>query len=135
MKKSLSAAIPAGRHNRAGKKKLAKEDRRARFQKSVIPGTERVISNNHRLGIITLHIEIAPETEAKLAAQAAAEGISLPEYLRRLLEREATPVTPRDLSAAARAAYWRDSAKRLSTTAPLSDQAISRESIYGDQPI
>lgn len=82
-----------------------------------------------------MHIEIAPETEAKPAAQAAAKGISLPEYLRRLLEREAAPLAPQDLSAAARTTYWRESTKGLPKTAPLSDQAISRESIYGNQPV
>ena len=38
----------------------------------------------------------------------------------------------RGLSPAERAAAWRESTRDLPHTAPLSDDAISRESIYGD---
>lgn len=84
---------------------------------------------------MTLHIEIAPETEAKLAAQAAAKGVPLPEYLRQLLEQQASPATPDTKSPAARAAFWRDSSRGLPVTPPLSDAAVSRDGIYGNDRV
>ncbi len=82
---------------------------------------------------MSVTIELPPEIEAGLAAQAAARGLSLDRYLRQLLEGQApagrrTPLTP-----AQRAAFWRDSASALPRTPPLTDDAISRESIYRDR--
>lgn len=79
---------------------------------------------------MSVKVELPPEVEAHLAAQAAAEGISLPEYLRHLLEEQASADTGSTLSPAERAAAWRESVKGLPVTPPLSDEAISRESIY-----
>ena len=79
---------------------------------------------------MSVKVELPPEVEAHLAAQAAAEGISLPEYLRHLLEEQASADTGGTLSPAERAASWRKSVKGLPVTPPLSDEAISRESIY-----
>ena len=74
-------------------------------------------------------IELPPDIEASLADQAAREGISLPQYLRHLLEQQvparANPATP-----AERAAFWRRSVQGLPHTPPLSDQAVSRDAIY-----
>lgn len=42
---------------------------------------------------MTLTIEIAPETESRLAAKAGEQGLSLSEYARRLLEQEAAGAT------------------------------------------
>jgi len=75
-------------------------------------------------------IELPPEIEAGLAAQAEAQGVSLPEYLQHLLEDQASAGTSSALSPAERAAAWRESVKGLPHTPPLSDEAISRESIY-----
>jgi hypothetical protein len=77
---------------------------------------------------MTVTIELRPEVEASLASLAAEQGISLTQYVRRLLEEQ----IPRQetLSLAERANLWRESVKGLPRTSPLSDDAISRDSIY-----
>ncbi len=78
---------------------------------------------------MTVTIELPPEIEAGLAAQAAARGIPLPEYLRHVLEgqlpSERKPMTPRE-----RAEAWRRGTETLPRTRPLPDEAVSRETIY-----
>ena len=78
-------------------------------------------------------IELPPEIEAGLLAQASAEGLPLPILVQRLI-REQFPVTLKTFALPAdRAAAWRESVVGLPHTPPLSDQAISRESIYSDR--
>jgi hypothetical protein len=79
---------------------------------------------------VTITIELPPEIEAGLAALAAEHGLALPQYLRRLLEEQVPARKAAPLSPAARAQLWRDSAKGLPHTPPLSDEAVSRESFY-----
>ncbi len=80
---------------------------------------------------MSVKVDLPPEIEANLAAQAAAQGIPLPEYLRQLLEERVSTRTGNALSPEERAAAWRESVKGLpEDTKPLSDEAISRESIY-----
>ena len=79
---------------------------------------------------MSVKIDLPPDIEANLAAPAAAEGVPLPEYARHLLERAAAPPKAKPLSDEERANYWRDTAGGLRGTAPLSDDAISREAIY-----
>lgn len=79
---------------------------------------------------MSVKIELPPEIEANLAAQAAAQGIPLPEYLRRLLEEKAAAGRGNPLSPEERANFWRDTAGGLRETKLLSDEAISRETIY-----
>lgn len=78
---------------------------------------------------MTVTVELSPETETGLAARAAAQGMSLQQYLRHVLEGQVPtdrkPMTPRE-----RAALWRQSATGLPRTRPLPDQAVSRETIY-----
>jgi hypothetical protein len=82
---------------------------------------------------MSVKIELPPEIEANLAAQAAAQGIPLPEYLRHLLEEQAAAGTENPLSPQERANFWRDSAGGLPDTKLLSDEAISRETIYSER--
>jgi len=82
---------------------------------------------------MTVTVELRPEIEASLAALAAEQGISLEQYVSRLLEGQVPGTSPPDstpLSPAERATAWRDAAKGLPHMPPLSDDAISRESIY-----
>ena len=79
---------------------------------------------------MSVMIDLPPEIEADLAAQADAHGVPLPEYLRHLLEEHRSAGTHRALTPDQRAAAWRAFAKDLPHTPPLSDAAISRESIY-----
>ena len=78
---------------------------------------------------MTIKIELPPEIEASLSAQAAAQGVSLQEYLRRMLE-EQVPSTRKPITLAERAALWRQSTAGLPGTTPLSDAAVSRENLY-----
>ena len=77
---------------------------------------------------MTVVVELRPEIEAALATLAAEQGVSLEQYVSRLLESQIPDQTP--LSLAQPAAAWREAVKRLPRTPPLSDEAISRESIY-----
>jgi len=80
---------------------------------------------------MTITLELSPDVEARLAGLAAARGLSLPEFLRRVLEEQApSPASPR-LSDAQCAEAWREAARGLPNTPPLSDEAISRDSLYG----
>ena len=80
---------------------------------------------------MTVTIDLRPDIEAGLAALAAEQGVSLAHYLGRLFEAEIPGRIP--LPPAERAALWRESAKNLPHTPPLSDMAISRESLYDDR--
>jgi hypothetical protein len=79
---------------------------------------------------MTITIELPPHVEASLAAMAAEQGMALPDYLRHLLEEQVPPGGAVPLSPADRARVWRDSAKDMPHTPPLSDEAVSRESFY-----
>jgi len=79
---------------------------------------------------MSVTVDLPPDVEADLAAQAKAQGLSLTEYLRRLLEEKATSRGGCAFSPQERANLWRDSVKDLPDTKPLPDAAISRETIY-----
>jgi hypothetical protein len=79
---------------------------------------------------MTVTIDLSPETEAGLAALAIAHGLSLPQYLRQLLEEQALSRAAVTMSPAERAAAWRRSVEGLPILPPLSDEAISRANIY-----
>lgn len=81
---------------------------------------------------MTVTIQLPADIEADLAAQARAHGLELPEYVEHLLREQVFPRTGSALSPAERAAAWRESTRGLPHTPPLADDAISRESIYGD---
>jgi hypothetical protein len=82
---------------------------------------------------MTVTIELPPEIEAEAIALADAQGLPLAEYVEHLL-REQVPVRlGAAVSPSERAVLWRASVKGLPVTPDLSDEAISRESIYGDR--
>jgi len=78
-------------------------------------------------------IELPPEIESDLTSQAEAQGLLLSQYLQRLLRQQVPVRAGAALSPSERAALWRESVRGLPHTPPLSDEAISRESIYGDR--
>jgi hypothetical protein len=82
---------------------------------------------------MTVTIELPPEIETGLTAQAKERGLPLPQYVQQLLLEQVHLRAATSLSPAERAALWRESVKDLPQTPPLSDEAISRESIYGDR--
>jgi hypothetical protein len=102
---------------------------------------------------MTVTIDLRPEIEARLAAVAAARGMSLTQFASRVLEAqlpEKNPLAPAEsaalglelarnappakpLSPAERAKLWRESVRNLPPSEPLSDEAISRESMYEER--
>jgi hypothetical protein len=80
---------------------------------------------------MTLTVDIKPETEAGLLVMAEARGMSLEQYVGEVIESSVRPQS--HMSPEERAAAWIESAKRFPATPLLSDEAISRESIYADR--
>jgi len=74
---------------------------------------------------MTVTIELSPEIEAGLFAQAKAEGLPLPIYVQRLLRTQFPAGGTALMTPAERAAARRESVIGLPHTAPLSDQANS----------
>ncbi len=77
---------------------------------------------------MTVTIHLKPEMEASLSALAAAQGVDLAKLVEQLLENQ-LPSTSVPMSIAERIAAWR-TLPNLPSRPPLSDEAISRESIY-----
>lgn len=79
---------------------------------------------------MTINLDLKPETETRLIAQAAMQGVSLDSYLATLIERHLVSQTEPE---------WKmllDQLGRspsLAKAQPLSDEAISRESIYRER--
>jgi hypothetical protein len=81
---------------------------------------------------MTVTIDLPPEIEADLVAHAQAQGLPVPEYLQFLLREHVPAPAAANTSPTERPALWRESVKDLPQTPPLSDEAISRETIYGN---
>jgi hypothetical protein len=77
---------------------------------------------------MTVTINLKPEVEASLSALAAAQGVDLAQLVERLIENQLAAMAP-PMSIAQRVALWR-TIPNLPSRPPLSDEAISRESIY-----
>lgn len=79
---------------------------------------------------MTIHLTLKPEMEARLIAQAAARGISVEQYLESLIEERLAIQEEPEWQA-----ILRELGKSPSlTVAPLlSDEAMSRESIYRER--
>lgn len=82
---------------------------------------------------MTVTIELPSDVEADLVSRARAHGLELPQYVELLLREQVRPQAGSALSPRERAAAWRESVRGLPHTPPLSDDAICRESIYGDR--
>jgi hypothetical protein len=82
---------------------------------------------------MSIQIELRPEIEAELAAQARKEGVPVVQYVQRILEQHVpglsleSAMTP-EQRAKAFDDWAEDFPYRRST--PLSDDAISRDSLY-----
>jgi hypothetical protein len=81
---------------------------------------------------MTLTLELPPDLEAGLLKYAQAEGIPPNLFVQRLLRDQVSVYPLESMTPSERAAACRESVVGLPLTPPLSDQAISRESIYGD---
>jgi hypothetical protein len=79
---------------------------------------------------MTITLNLKPELEAGLFAQAQASGMTLEEYILTMVEGAVLPTMQKTLSAEERAAAFENWSAGHRTTAPLSDYAVSRDSIY-----
>jgi hypothetical protein len=78
---------------------------------------------------MTVTLDLKPELEAGLIAQAEASGKTLEEYLVSMVE-GAVPAILKSLQPEQRAAAFEAWSASHRPTAPLSDYAVSREGIY-----
>jgi hypothetical protein len=101
------------------------------FRATTIPRYPRVEGTGSSL--VTVTIQLPSDIEADLVAQARDHGLELAQYVESLLRGQVSPRAGSALSPAERAAAWRESARGLPHTPPLSDDVISRDSIYGDR--
>jgi hypothetical protein len=94
------------------------------------PRCSAIVAREGWHNVMTITIDLRPELEANLTRRAAERGLSLRDYVATLLEADARIRSRKRLTATERLAVLRDFAKDLPLTEPLSDEAISRESIY-----
>ncbi len=79
---------------------------------------------------MTLHIELPPQVEASFAVQAQAKGVSLDTFIRDYLIEHAPVVETCPMSAKEIDEALEELAASIPAVPPLSEQAMSRESIY-----
>ena len=87
---------------------------------------------------MTLTIDIAPELVAQLQKEAARRGLAANDYARRLLEERLLTTEPKPFWATATTEEWLQAFNAWMdshdpTLPPLSDEALRRESFYGDR--
>jgi hypothetical protein len=81
---------------------------------------------------MTVTLTLKPEIEASLLAQAEIAGMTVEEYLLSMVEGAVRP-EPAALSPQERAAAFEAWSANHRATPPLSDYAVSRESMYDDR--
>ena len=79
---------------------------------------------------MTVTLNLKPELEAGIFAQAQASGMTVEAYLLFLVEGAVLPAIQKQLSAEERAAAFETWSLGHRTTPPLSDYAVSRDAIY-----
>lgn len=82
---------------------------------------------------MTVTLDLKPEIQAGLLTLAHESGMSLENFLLAMVEGTVQSRSSQALSPEERAAAWRNTAKRFPETPLLSDEAISRESMYADR--
>lgn len=84
---------------------------------------------------MTVTLELKPEIEEELTARAQAEGLSTEEFVNRELERLVASASAKSkLTPEERARLWEEWLDSHSVGGPpLSDYAVSRESIYKER--
>jgi hypothetical protein len=84
------------------------------------------------LELVTMTVTLEPDLEEELTARAEAEGLSTEEFVNRELGKlVASAPTTSDLAPEERARLWREFIESNAVGGPpLSDYAVSRESIY-----
>lgn len=88
---------------------------------------------------MAITLVLKPETEAQLIAQAAAKGVSVEQYLQAFIESNLPTEVEDSASQTEAPEEWRTLLEEfcnnpaLANVPPLSDEAISRESIYRER--
>jgi hypothetical protein len=84
---------------------------------------------------MTVTLELKPEVEERISAEAKARGLSVEDYLQRKLEGKSTGPDPGALPFEEWLEKWNEwlSSHDYIKAPPLSDEAISRESIYRER--
>jgi hypothetical protein len=82
---------------------------------------------------MTVTLELKPEIEARVREQAAVQGISVEGYIQKVIE--SIVAAPSPTTSEERRRMFEEWIKSHSyiEAPPLSDEAISRESIYGER--
>ena len=79
---------------------------------------------------MTVTLNLKPEVEAGLVAQAQFSGMTVEEYLLSMVEGVVLPAAPSTLSPEQRAAAFEEWSASHRATPLLSDDAVSREAMY-----
>jgi hypothetical protein len=79
---------------------------------------------------MTVTLNLKPEIEAGLVAQAQASGMTVEEYLLSVVEGVVLPATQKALPEEERATAFEAWSASHRPTPPLSDYAVSRDSMY-----
>ena len=79
---------------------------------------------------MTVTLNLKPEVEAGLLAQAQASGMSVEAYLLSMVEGIVLPATEKILSPEQRASAFEAWSANHRATPPLPDHAVSREAMY-----
>jgi len=85
---------------------------------------------------MTVTLELKPEVEEQLEAQARESGLSVKDYLEKRVEEMISAPEPQPAKTPEeRVRLWQEFLNSHDdiTAPPLSDEAISRESIYGER--
>ena len=84
---------------------------------------------------MTVTLELKPEVEERITAEAKAVGLSVEDYIQRKLEGESTTLDPNTLPFEEWLKKWNEwlHSHDYIKAPPLSDEAISRESIYRER--
>jgi hypothetical protein len=86
---------------------------------------------------MTVTLELKPEVEEHIKAEAKARGLSIESYILNVLERDTTNGEPNFAMSASPEEWEKAFLKWIHTERPrhppLSDEAISRESIYRER--
>ena len=84
---------------------------------------------------MTVTLELKPEVEERVVAEAKARGLPVEDYIQRKLEGKSTTPDPNALPFEEWLQRWNEwlSSHDYVKAPPLSDEAISRESIYRER--
>lgn len=84
---------------------------------------------------MTVTLELRPEVEERIIAEAKALGLSVEDYIQRKLEGKSTMPDPNALPFEEWEQRWNEwlNSHDYIKAPPLSDEAISRESIYRER--